>query len=115
MTCHPIALGWAIVIIGHGLSTRQYDLRGRLGHALDEYCAQTGRAICETTDQVRAILIEALEHTERSGPRFPAFTSALMIAYATPAERTAWEAAARLEIERATFERAIAEVYDATV
>jgi hypothetical protein len=55
--------------------------------------------------------LTALEQAERSGPRFPDMTPALMLCYATAEERAEWEAAGRLELDRATFETAIACTY----
>jgi hypothetical protein len=57
--------------------------------------------------------LTALESAERTAPRFPDITAGLMISYATPEERAAWEAAGRPEIDRAAIERMIDEAYDA--
>jgi hypothetical protein len=55
--------------------------------------------------------LDALEQAERSGPRFPNMTPPLMLCYATPEARAEWEAAGRPEVDRATWERAIDQVY----
>jgi hypothetical protein len=55
--------------------------------------------------------LDALESAERSGPRFPNMTPTLMLCYATPEARAEWEAAGRPEVDRATFDRALDEVY----
>jgi hypothetical protein len=55
--------------------------------------------------------LDALEQAEHSGPRFPAFTAGLMIAYATPKEHAEWEAAGRPEFDRMTWKQALDAAY----
>jgi hypothetical protein len=55
--------------------------------------------------------LAALEQSERSGPRFPDLTPALMLCYGTDEERAAWEAAGRPELTRAEWDSAIHEAY----
>jgi hypothetical protein len=55
--------------------------------------------------------LSALEATQQGRPRFPDFTPALMLAYATPDERAAWEAAGQPEISLSQLNSALVEVY----
>jgi hypothetical protein len=55
--------------------------------------------------------LDALEQAERSAPRFPTMTPALMLCYGTAEERAEWEAAGRHEISHAEFDAALDQAY----
>jgi hypothetical protein len=55
--------------------------------------------------------LDALEQAEKSGPRFPDMTPALMLAYGTENERAAWEAAGPPEVTRARIGAALDVAY----
>ena len=55
--------------------------------------------------------LDVLESAERSGPRWPDMTAALMLSYATPEERAEWEASGRPELGRATWQQVLDQVY----
>jgi len=55
--------------------------------------------------------LDALESAERSGVRFPDMALALMLSYATDAERAEWEAAGRPMIDLAGWAEVLDEAY----